>query len=87
MVEGEEAPDRWGHSIVVGVALALCAIAAIRLAGMTLLFIPRWLALIVVVVGSLEVLSVMWNVVRGEPWNERTFFDYISDALMYVPWS
>jgi len=48
-------------------------------------FVPRWFALIVLVFGGLEILSVLWNIIRGK-WGEKTLFDYVSDVLMYLPW-
>jgi hypothetical protein len=86
-VRAEEAKRGvWSRSIGVALGLALSAAAAIRLADVTLLFVPRWLALIVVVFAGLEALSVTWNILRGEAWNEKTVFDYIADALVLLPW-
>ena len=78
--------SRWRQSIGLFVVLAFSALAAVRVAHMALLFVPQWLALAVAAMGGLEVLSVAWNAVRGEPWDERTFFSYIADAVVWLPW-
>jgi hypothetical protein len=49
-------------------------------------FNQQWVAVLVVVFGALELLSVGWNVARGEPWNERTLFDVIADAATREHW-
>lgn len=69
--------------VVIGAA---CVAAAVRLTGAGLAFVPWWLALIVLVFGGLELLSVGWNIARGERWNERTLLDRISEALVWLPW-
>jgi hypothetical protein len=77
---------RRNHGFGLAVVLALCAASAVRLSGAALLFLPWWVALIAVVFAGLEVLSVAWNMVRRAPWNERTFIDHVSDALVWLPW-
>jgi hypothetical protein len=80
---------RWARSVLVVFGPALCVAAAVRLSAAALLSVPRWVALIALIFGvfaSLEVLSIAWNIVRGKPHSERTFFDYISDALVWLPW-
>jgi hypothetical protein len=76
---------RSGQSFGLALVLALCAAAVVRLSDAGLHFVPRWLALIVIVFAGLEVLSIGWNIVQGEQWNEKTLFDYISDAFVWLP--
>jgi hypothetical protein len=56
--------------------------AAVRVFGVDLLFVPLWLALVVFVFAGLRVLSVLLVLFRGDPWDQKTFFDYLSDAGM-----
>jgi hypothetical protein len=83
-----EAADTGGTRPTVGVVIvaALSVLAGVRLSHSGLGFVPKWLALIVIVFGGLELLSCGWNVLRGKPWNERTIFDLISNALVWLPW-
>jgi hypothetical protein len=74
------------RTISLLVIAALTALAAVRVSGTGLNVVPSWVAWIVLVLGGLEVLSVAWNVIRGERWNERTVFDFVSDALVWLPW-
>jgi hypothetical protein len=84
-VTGEDT-GRTARTLGVGVVAALCVAAAVRLRHAGLGSVPAWVALIALVFGVLELLSVGWNVVRRKPWNERTILDYISDALGWLPW-
>jgi len=81
--KAEEGPAR---SVGLVAAGAACVAAAVRLAGAGLALVPQWLAVIVLVLGALELLSVGWNVARGKSWNERTLFDHVSDAFDWLPW-
>jgi hypothetical protein len=81
--------DKSGHAVRacgLAVVIALCAASVVRLAGAAFLAVPRWVALLVCAFAALEILSIVWNIVRRAPWNERTFFDRVSDLLVYLPW-
>ena len=78
-----------GHprrALGLAVVVVLCAASVVRLAGVALDFVPLWIALLAAVFAGLEILSVAWNIIRQEPWSERTFFERISDVLIYMPW-
>jgi len=78
-----------GHLVrawCIAVIVVLCAASVVRLLGVGMHFLPRWIALLVAVFACLEILSVGWNILRGEPSSARTFFDRISDVLVYLPW-
>ena len=83
---GTESPSRWDAWLRVGLVFGLCVTALIRVFNVSLFFIPRWLALIVAVFAGIQLLSVLWNIMRGAPWNEQTFLDRVADALTWLPW-
>lgn len=64
----------------------MCVLAVLRLSNVALGFVPTWLAVMVAVFGVLELLSIGWNLLWGDAWNERTIFDVILDALVWLPW-
>jgi 4-hydroxybenzoate polyprenyltransferase len=86
MDDGEPTNGRRGQSFALAVVVAFCSVSIVRLSSAALHFIPRWVALIIVVFAGLELVSVAWNISRRDPWNEETFFDRISNVLMYLPW-
>jgi hypothetical protein len=75
-----------GLFLRMAVVAAVTTAAALRVFGEALFFLPRWFALIVLVFGALGLLSVVWTLVRSERWGEKNAFDYIADAMLWLPW-
>jgi hypothetical protein len=41
---------------------------------------------IFIVFSGLELLSVSWNLIRGKGLQHKNLFDYVADALGWLPW-
>ena len=72
------------------VLASISACAAIRLLGAGLAFIPHHFALAIIVIlavfGTLQGLSILWNVATRNPWNHKNVFEYVSDLVVLLPW-
>jgi hypothetical protein len=83
--QGQSAPTQvLGAAGIIGVTAA----AVLRLTDRGLMFVPRhwaWIAMALLVgLAALEALSIGWNLLVGDPWNQRNVIDRIGDFLTFL---